>query len=174
MHPNNYLALDFETADYQRDSACSIGLVRVRDGCIVDRRHLLIQPPRRQFQFTYIHGITWEHVKSQPRFAELWPILEPELRDADYLVAHNAGFDAGVLKACCLMAGVAVPQTPFLCTVTLARRAWKLFPTKLPDVCRHLKFELKHHDALSDAEACAQVILALQGEGKHHLLGVKI
>ncbi len=172
-HPGNFLALDFETADYERDSACSIGLVRVRDGQIVDRKHILIQPPRRQIVFTYIHGITWEHVKAQPKFAALWPILEPELNDADYLVAHNSGFDEGVMKACCLSAGVAPPKTPYLCTVKLARKAWKLFPTKLPDVCRHLKIDLKHHDALSDAEACARVILALQAEGKHNLLGIK-
>lgn len=160
-----YLALDFETADYGRDSACSIGLVRVEAGEITRRTHWLIRPPRPRFEFTYLHGIGWEQVKHEPNFAELWPKLAEELKGVDALVAHNAGFDAGVLKACCAMAGLPAPQTPFLCTMVLARKAWKLFPTKLPDVCRHIRFALQHHHALSDAEACAQVILTLQRTG---------
>jgi DNA polymerase-3 subunit epsilon len=69
-----------------------------------------------------------------------------------------------VLRACCEAAGLAMPATPFLCTVKLARQTWQLHPTKLPDVCRHLNIVLTHHHAASDAEACARIVLAAAAE----------
>jgi DNA polymerase-3 subunit epsilon len=56
---NAFMALDFETADRGRDSACAIGLVRVEYGQIIYRASYLIRPPRDIFEFTYIHGIRW-------------------------------------------------------------------------------------------------------------------
>ncbi len=155
-----FVALDFETADQGRDSACSIALVRVERRRIVHREHHLIRPPRRTFLFTSIHGISWPQVAEAPTFAELWPELVPLLEGAQFIAAHNASFDAGVLRACCDQAGLRSPDHPFVCTVKLARESWNLRPTKLPDVCRHLGLPLQHHDALSDAEACAAIVLA--------------
>lgn len=155
-----FVAIDFETADYYRDSACALALVRVDGEQIVDRQCFLIRPPRRQFAFTHLHGITWEDVARQPSFAQLWPRLYPLLRGADFLAAHNAPFDRSVMRACCEAAGVAMPATPFLCTVRLSRQVWKLTQAKLPDVCRHLRIDLRHHHAASDAEACARIVLS--------------
>jgi DNA polymerase-3 subunit epsilon len=157
---NCFVALDFETADQGRDSACSIALVRVEGGSTVRREHHLIRPPRRTFLFTSIHGIDWPQVADAPSFGELWPQLAACLEGARFIAAHNAGFDAGVLRACCERAGLRPPAQPFVCTVQVARRAWNLRPTRLPDVCRHLGLPLRHHDALSDAEACAGIVLA--------------
>jgi DNA polymerase-3 subunit epsilon len=158
-----FVALDFETADRYRDSACSIGLVRVEQGQVVNKAHYLIQPPRRQFEFTYIHGITWDQVANQPTFAELWPQLAATFAGADFLAAHNASFDRSVLNACCRAYNIAPPLPEFVCTVKLARQAWNIRPTKLPNVCDYLDIPLNHHDALSDAEACAKIaILALR------------
>jgi DNA polymerase-3 subunit epsilon len=159
---SHFVALDFETADGGRDSACSVGLIHVREGEIVKRAHWYIRPPRTYFEFTYIHGITWQRVAKEPTFAEWWPRLAKELHGVDFVAAHNASFDRGVLQACCDAAGVAIPETPFECTMRLARRVWSVRPTKLPDVCRFLNIPLRHHDALSDAEACARIVLAAQ------------
>lgn len=159
-----FVALDFETADQGRDSACSIALVRVEGRTIVRREHHLIRPPRRTFLFTAIHGISWSQVADAPTFAELWPRLAACLDGAQFIAAHNASFDAGVLRACCEQAGLRSPAQPFVCTVQVARQAWNLRPTKLPDVCRHLGLPLRHHDALSDAEACAGIVLAADQE----------
>ncbi|MCT0206562.1 3'-5' exonuclease [Synechococcus sp. CS-1332] len=159
-----FVALDFETADQGRDSACSIALVRVEEGSIVHREHRLIRPPRRTFLFTSIHGISWSQVAQAPTFAELWPELASCLDGARFIAAHNASFDAGVMRACCDQAGLRPPSQPFVCTVQVARKAWNLRPTKLPDVCRHLGLALQHHDALSDAEACANIVLAAVSE----------
>lgn len=156
----NFVAIDFETADYGRDSACAVALVRVESGAIVATEHRLIRPPRRRFVFTYLHGIAWEDVEGAPEFADVWPGLAPMLEGAEFLAAHNAPFDRGVLHACCESAGLRPPKVPFRCTVDLARRKWGIYPTKLDHVCRRLDIPLRHHDAASDAEACARIVLA--------------
>jgi len=149
--PESFVALDFETA-------LGVGVV---DGFrIARRRRWLIRPPRRDFEFTYIHGITWSMVANEPSFAELWPEVRREMQGAQFLAAHYAPFDRDVLGACCRRAGVRAPRLPFLCTVQLARRAWRLYPTKLPNVCAFLGIDLDHHEALSDAEACARIVIA--------------
>lgn len=155
-----FVALDFETADSGPDSACSIALVRVENQVIVRREHRLIRTPRTRFSFTYIHGITWSQVAGEPDFGALWPGLASILEGSRFIAAHNSSFDARVMQACCSVAGLAPPVQPYLCTVRLARKAWGLRPANLPAVCRHLGLALNHHDALSDAEACANIVLA--------------
>jgi DNA polymerase III subunit epsilon len=155
-----FVAIDFETADYYPDSACAVGLVRVENHQIVARAYSLIKPPRRRFVFTYLHGITWEDVAQQPTFGDLWPTYRPLLEGADFLAAHNASFDRGVLLKCCAAAGLEPPGLPFRCTVQLARRTWNIYPTKLHHVCDHLGIALKHHQAASDAEACALIVVS--------------
>jgi DNA polymerase-3 subunit epsilon len=155
-----FVAIDFETADHGPDSACAVGLVRVEAMHIVRRETVLIRPPRRQFFFTYIHGITWEMVEHASPFAEAWPRLAPMLDGAAFLAAHNAPFDRRVLTACCLAAELTMPAAPFLCTVRLARRSWGQRWNDLATVCRRLGIGLNHHNALSDAEACARIVIA--------------
>ena len=156
----NFLAIDFETANYAGDSACAIGLVKVRKGKITDQEVFLIRPPSRDFVFTYIHGISWANVEKAPTFGKLWPKLEPFFEGIDFLAAHNASFDRKVLFACCSTYKISPPTHPFTCTVQLARKHFGIYPTKLSDVCRRLKINLKHHEALSDATACAKIVLA--------------
>lgn len=158
-----FVAIDFETADYGRDSACAVALVRVEGDRIVATEHRLIRPPRRQFVFTYIHGIRWEDVAGAPPFAGVWPEVAPILEGASFFAAHNAPFDKGVLAACCAAAGLPDPALPFVCTVKLSRRAWTLPSNALDAVCRHLDIPLRHHEALSDAEACARILVAARG-----------
>ena len=155
-----FVAIDFETADNGADSACSVGLVRVEALKVVRRETVLIRPPRSRVLFTHVHGITWSMVAAEPPFADVWPKLAPMLDGATHLVAHNAPFDRRVLEACCRVAGHAVPALPFLCTVQMARKKWQLRPANLPAVCRFLNIPLNHHDAGSDAEACARIVIA--------------
>lgn len=155
----SFLAIDFETANHDPGSACAVGLVRVQHNQIVCRKSFLIRPRTNNFYFSYLHGITWETVKSQPTFAELWPELSEYFGDVEFLVAHNARFDRGVLAACCCEAEVRMPELSFVCTMVLARRLWHIHPTKLPDVCKRLGIPLNHHDAASDSEACARIMI---------------
>ena len=157
-----FVALDFETADRGRDSACEIGLVRVENGQITHRVNHLIRPPRDIFEFTYIHGIQWSDVADQPTFGQLWPNIKETISGAEFIAAHNASFDKGVLSACCRAHQICEPEQEFICTVKLARRVWKIRPTKLPNVCDYLGIELNHHSAISDAEACARIVIAAE------------
>lgn len=160
-----FVAIDFETSDPSLDCACAVGVVRVEGDQIVAREHRLIRPPKRPIRFTEIHGITWSMVAHEPVFRDVWPELAPLFDGAQVAYAHNASFDRGVLRACCAAAGLPMPNTPFHCTVTLARRAWNLRPTRLPDVARYLGVTLDHHNALSDAEACARIAIAARADG---------
>jgi DNA polymerase III subunit epsilon len=157
---STFVAIDFETANRSRESACSIGMVRVEKGEIVQREHYLIRPHQPEFEFTYIHGIRWKDVAKELTFGERWPQIEAVIKGTDFIAAHNASFDRGVLNACCDIYNIQRPKQDFLCTVQLARKTWKLHPTKLPNVCEYLGLELNHHHALSDAEACAQIVIA--------------
>ena len=155
-----FVAIDFETADHGADSACAVGIVRVEGRAIVAREKVLVRPPRPQVLFSWLHGITWDMVKGSPTFGEAWPRLAPLLDGVEFLAAHNAPFDRRVLYACCVTGSVPAPPQPFVCTVQVARRHWGLKPNDLASVCRRLGIGLVHHDPLSDAEACARILLA--------------
>jgi DNA polymerase III subunit epsilon len=159
------LALDFETASYSADSACALGLALIEDGRIVAEDAFLIRPPEPEFVFTYIHGLRWADVADAPTFDQAWPRLQPWLEGVDWLAAHNASFDRGVLKACCATYRLAPVDTAFICTVQVARKVWDIYPTKLPLVCRALDIPLRHHDAASDASACAQILVRALAAG---------
>jgi DNA polymerase-3 subunit epsilon len=160
-----FVALDFETADYGADSACAIALVRVRHDTIIRRTYSLIRPPRSLFRFTHIHGLRWLDVADQPTFAELWPSIVDQFTDVDFVAAHNASFDKGVLAACCAAAGVGMPDVRFECTVKLAKKTWGLKRANLAAVSEFLNIPLVHHQALSDAEACARIVIAANQAG---------
>jgi DNA polymerase III subunit epsilon len=159
------VAIDFETADYQPDSACALGVVLIENGKITKKGYRLIRPPRNRFIFSYIHGISWANVRGEPTFGEVWDSLRELFRNADYFVAHYAPFDRRVLAACCVQSGRKIPTHPFICTVKVAKSHWKFKPANLPNVCTKLKISLKHHNAASDAMACASIAVRAMKEG---------
>ena len=160
-----FAAIDFETANYGRDSACAVGVAIVRDGSLVQSVHRLIRPPSSRFAFTWLHGIDWEQVADAPPFGTVWEEIEPLLEGVDLLAAHNAKFDRGVLAACVRRHGLPDPGRRFVCSMGVARKVWNLYPTTLSDVCARLDIPLNHHDALSDAEACARILIAASADG---------
>lgn len=154
-----FAAIDFETANRYPNSACAVGLVRVERGRIVRRAYRLIRPPFRRFDFTYLHGIDWGAVRGAPSFDELWPELAPFFSGVDFVAAHNAPFDQGVLRATAAWYGMRAPSVRFACTLRIAR-SWGLRPATLRHVAGYLGIRLDHHHAGSDAEACAKIVLA--------------
>jgi DNA polymerase-3 subunit epsilon len=159
------VAIDFETADRSPDSPCAIGIALIERGRITRSAHRLIRPPRRHFTFDCLHGISWADVKAEPSFITVWDALKPFWERADYFLAHNAPFDRNVLVASCLAAGRVPPGVPFICTVRVARSHWHFRPTSLPIVCAQLEIPLSHHNAVSDAMACASIALRAMSEG---------
>jgi DNA polymerase-3 subunit epsilon len=163
-HPP-FVALDFETANRYRNSACAISVARVEDGAIVETYTRLIQPPSLTFEFTYIHGITADDVREAPTYDTIHHEVMRLFEGAQFVAAHNASFDRSVMRALCNHYGLLLPSHPWNCTVKLARSAWGIYPTKLPNVCDYLDIPLKHHDATSDATACAKIMLAAIAKG---------
>jgi DNA polymerase-3 subunit epsilon len=161
----SFCAIDFETACYQRASACAVGLVRVKEGQIDETFYTLIKPPLGMEilpSFTSIHGITNREVAKAPTFENIWPVLK-EFIGNDFLVAHNSSFDKSVLRYCLGYYGIEYAVPDFVCTVQCSRRKWpELYNHKLDTVSRYLGIELTHHEALSDSLACAKIYLATQ------------
>jgi DNA polymerase III subunit epsilon len=160
------LALDFETANERRDSACAVGLAWIAGGRVVRRQSHLIRPPDMRFApgNIRVHGILPANVADAPDFAA---VMTPYLDDLarGLILAHNASFDIGVLRAGLARAGLAVPDLSYLCTVQVARR---VFPAPegcgLGKVARRLGIRFEHHDAGEDAYACAEIALAAMRE----------
>lgn len=161
----DFTTIDFETANAYRGSPCSVGLVRVRDGQIVDTRHWLIRPPEGADWFdpwnVAIHGITAEMVANAHRWKEVLPLIVDFVGD-DVLVAHNAAFDTGVMRYACEIDKIDWPEFKFLCTLVMSRHALALPTYRLPFVAESLGFVLEdHHDALADALAVVEIVLKL-------------
>lgn len=158
----NYTAIDFETANSYRGSPCAIGLVKVRDGIAVDERHWLIRPPEQVDWFAefniMLHGITPEIVANAPRWKDVLPRILDYIGD-DVVVAHNAGFNIGVIRYACSVDNIPWPAMSFLCTLVLARRIFALPSYRLPFVTHECGFTLdNHHDPLMDARAVVGII----------------
>ena len=159
----DFTAIDFETANSSSASACSVGLVKVRDGVAVDTAYWLIRPPAGFDQFTEwntrIHGIMAPDVED----ALLWIEQLPDLvafADGDALVAHNASFDMGVIAAACRASYVDVPSFSYLCSLQVARRTYNLDSYRLPVAAMAAGFEdFEHHNALADSQACAAIVV---------------
>jgi DNA polymerase-3 subunit epsilon len=161
--PLDFTAIDFETANSSIASACSVGLVRVRDGQVVDRIGWHIKPPPGHDHFAEwnvrIHGITPDMVREAPGWREQFADLVAFLGD-DHLVAHNAGFDMNVIKGACTVTEIPVPSYAYVCSLQVARQTYKLESYRLPVVARAAGFEdFPHHDAVADAEACAAIMI---------------
>lgn len=161
--PIDFTAIDFETANSHGASACSVGLVKVRDGRVVDRASWFIRPPYGYDDFlewnTRIHGIRKEDVSGALGWAEQLGDLMA-FADGDHLVAHNAGFDMSVIKSASAAVAVECPAYDYLCSLQLARKTYTLDSYRLPVAAMAAGFEdFKHHDAAADAEACAAIVV---------------
>lgn len=160
----DFTAIDFETANGFRGSACSVGLAKVQGGELVDTRHWLIRPPEGFDRFepfnVLLHGIRPDMVVDAPRFCEVLPHVMA-FAGGDVLVAHNGAFDMGVIRDGCAASGVACPDVEFLCSLVLSRRLLPLPSYRLPFVAEALGIEFTdHHSALADATCAAKIIHA--------------
>lgn len=161
----DFAAIDFETANECRSSVCSVGVVVVRNGAVVESFYSLIHPEPEYYQWfcQRVHGLTAEDTEDAPVFPAVWARIEPMIEGLP-LVAHNAPFDEGCLKAVFRVYRMDYPDYPFFDTLTASRRH---FRGRLPDhqlqtVAAACGYELtRHHHALADAEACAAIALEI-------------
>ncbi len=157
----NILAIDFETANNNPASICSVGTAMMEDGAVEEKYYSLIRPEANVSRFLpwniRIHGITPADVKDAPDFRTVYRELLPQFDNA-LIAAHNARFDMGCLKAACLNCGLPVPVIRWFDTVELSRHVFPQLPHhRLNDMCDYLQIELNHHNAQSDACGCLMI-----------------
>lgn len=158
----NFIAVDFETANEQRGSACSVGLAWIQDNSVVRVEERLIRPKAMRFSgFNIsIHGIRPEDVKGAPEFPAVMDEFRDELREST-VIAHNASFDMSVWRATLDAYELPYPEFRYLCTLQMARKVWLDLPSyRLSEMAGKLGIKFKHHNAAEDASVCGQVALA--------------
>lgn len=162
----NFAAIDFETANSNASSVCSVGVVVVRNGTIAERFYELIrpEPPFYSYWNTRVHGLSERDTALSDTFPEVWQRIAPHIAGLP-LVAHNSPFDERCLRAAHLHHSMPYPDYEFMCTCRMARRSFPgLANHRLPTVAAHVGFDFtNHHHALADAEACAAIALAIMG-----------
>jgi len=158
---NSFTAIDFETAQGYRWSICQVGLIRIENGEIVKQLDLLVQPPQNYYwdKFIDIHGITPEDTINSPTFDKIWKQIEPFIK-GQHVVAHNGfSFDFHCIKQTLEYYNLNVPEYERHCT-------YRIYGSNLASLCEVYEIELNHHDALSDARACAKLFLISQNKSE--------
>lgn len=156
----DFAAIDFETANSERSSVCSVGVVIVRDGEMVDSFYSLIQPEPNYYNYwcSRVHGLCCADTDEAPVFPRVWEKIAPMIEGLP-LVAHNKTFDEGCLRVVFRTYQMDYPDYEFHDTLRVARRLLKNLPDhQLHTVAAACGFDMKnHHHALADAEACAWI-----------------
>ena len=157
----NFVAIDFETANSERTSACSIAVVDIQNGRMVSSYNTLIKPQTIDFDPVNvgINGITADMVQDAPSFADIFPKLRSMLEHR-MVIAHNASFDMGVMRSCIWQYHLPKIKFDTCCTVQISRKVWpELTNHKLNTIGDFLQINFHHHDALDDAKVCAKIPL---------------
>ena len=160
---NNFAAIDFETANNERSSVCSVGIVVVRDGEIVDKFYSLIKPEPEYYNYwcSQVHGLSLDDTMDAPVFPDVWAQIEPMIEGLP-LVAHNKAFDESCLKAVFRVYQMDYPDYELHCTCIASRKVWPEGPHNLDIIAARCGYDLEnHHHALADAEACAAIALQI-------------
>lgn len=162
---NSFAAIDFETANSNPSSVCSIGVVIVREGRVTDKIYRLIRPNPNFYSpgNVRVHGLQRCDTDSAPKFPEVWSEIAPKIEGLP-LVAHFSQFDESCLRAAMAKYDMTWPGYEFHCTCRQSRKiSGSMLPNhKLPTVAQYWGYDLKsHHHALADAEACAHIALCL-------------
>ena len=169
----DFAAIDFETANCERSSVCSVGVVIVRNGEIVDRFYSLIKPEPEYYNYwcSQVHGLTAKDTENAPVFPFVWGKVEALLYTYGIeglnsmngerglpLVAHNKAFDESCLKAVFRVYQMDYPDYEFYCTCIASRKVWPGGHHNLDIIAARCGYNLEnHHNALADAEACAAI-----------------
>ena len=159
----SFVAIDFETANREACSVCSVGVVAVRDGRVADTFYSLIHPEPEYYRWfcQQVHGLCAKDTEDAPVFPYVWKKVEPLIEGLP-LVAHNSPFDESCLRQVFRMYRMDYPDYEFHDTLSASRLYYgKRLPNhQLQTVAAACGYDLKdHHHALADAEACAYIAM---------------
>ena len=156
----DFAAIDFETANSERSSICSVGVVVVRGGEVVDSFYSLVHPEPNYYCYwcSQVHGLCHRDTDEAEIFPRVWSQVEPLIEGLP-LVAHNRPFDESCLRAAFRIYRMEYPDYDFFDTLCVARRVLPcLADHQLQTVAEACGYHLRdHHHALADAEACAWI-----------------
>lgn len=158
---NAIVGMDFEyLITGRQDTPCQVGLVLIVEDVIMLRYSSLIHVPESiEGTLSYGNGITREMVKNAPSFADVIKVMESICKGAT-IVAHNKSTEVSVLKKACELHQV----ESWLTTATIKDTCKLMGGKGLQECCEQYNIPLHHHDALSDAEACARLYIISQGK----------
>lgn len=179
LYDTTFVVVDLETTGTSptEDAITEIGAVKVRGGEVLGEFATLVDPGRAiPPAVVQITGITTAMVRAAPPIEAVLPGFL-EFASGAVLVAHNARFDIGFLKAAAARCETPWPRPQVVCTVRLARRV--LGKDEAPSARLGVLAQLlgasttPNHRALDDARATVDVLHALIGrvgnQGVHSL-----
>lgn len=159
--PFRFVALDVETANYDRATICQIGVACVRPDNSIETWATYVDPRTSTWAFTGLHGISQTTVRGAPTFIEALSMFELLL--GGVTIYQHSGFDRSAFRAACTASTRDEPDWIWQNSVTVARRAWPELKGRgghgLASLKKHLGLSFDHHDAGEDARAAAEVVL---------------
>lgn len=160
----DFIAIDFEIANRNYNSACSLGLIFVKNNKIIDQKYFVIKPPTDVMdpEMTNIHGLTVDDIKDAPTFDQVWNEISYYFHNETFIIAHNARFDMNVLKNCLITYNFDIPDFNYVCNIPITTRACRGegIPNSLEARAKRFGVIMdEHHNALSDAKAVAELVL---------------
>ena len=158
----SFVSIDVETANADLASICQIGAAKFQDGVLVAEFSALIDP-EDFFDFinVNIHGINEQDVQGKPTFSEIANDLLAFIGDS--ICACHTSFEKTSLRRAFNKYSLPQPDILWIDTARVTRRTWPEFSQRgygLANVCKKIGYEFQHHDALEDAKACGQILLA--------------
>jgi DNA polymerase-3 subunit epsilon len=157
-----FMALDVETANADMASICQIGIARFANGALTDEWKSYIDP---QSHFdginVSIHGIDETVVAGAPTYGEIVNTIQGAL-NGRIVVTHTA-FDKIAIYQASTKCKAVMPTCTWLDSACVVRRTWKEFSRRgygLLNVCDSIGYKFKAHDALEDAKAAGNIVLA--------------
>lgn len=164
-----FIAIDVETANHSRDSICAIGIARFCDAKAVDEWYTLVNPEDFFHPVNKgIHGISEKDIERAPTFPDALERCRSLIEDS-IVVSHTA-FDRVSMQRAAQKYSIELPDCRWVDSASIARRVWPEISRSgygLANVCDMIGYEFQHHNALEDAKAAGQVLLAaIERSGK--------
>jgi DNA polymerase-3 subunit epsilon len=157
-----FTSIDVETANPNMSSICQIGVAIFENDQLQCEWKSLVDPKDYFDPFnSSIHSIEKHHVIGAPLFSAISSKLF-EMLGEHPVIAHTH-FDRTAIAQTCRKYEISTPNLRWLDSARIARRAWPQFARKgygLENVCAHIGYSFQHHDALEDAKAAGQVVIA--------------
>lgn len=155
---DNYVVLDIENPNTKADSICSIAFIQVKDGNVINKKYILINPEDRFDDINMrVNKITPNMVKDAITFDVFWKDNK-DIIENSIIIGHAVKYDLSVISKTLIKYNIALPTLKVVCTQKLAQKYLDISHYKLDQVCDYLNIDLEyHHNALCDTTASLEI-----------------